>query len=73
MHGLGGSLLSAVLDYARAKGIATVWGDVARDNCRMRELAAGLGFSAEGAADASRVKMVKRLAAKTQLSAASKA
>lgn len=73
MHGLGGSLLSAVLDYARAKGIATVWGDVARDNCRMRELAAGLGFSAEGAADASRVKMVKRLAATPQLSAALKA
>ncbi|MDE2488593.1 MAG: bifunctional acetate--CoA ligase family protein/GNAT family N-acetyltransferase [Alphaproteobacteria bacterium] len=63
MHGLGGTLLKAVVDYAAARGISTVWGDVARDNDRMRDLAASLGFTVESGADVARVKMVKRLAA----------
>ncbi|MFC3068353.1 bifunctional acetate--CoA ligase family protein/GNAT family N-acetyltransferase [Phenylobacterium soli] len=62
-RGLGSFLLQAVVDYAAAKGIATVWGDVARDNERMREVAAHLGFVAEAAHDTARVRMTRRLEA----------
>lgn len=61
MQGLGATLLQAVLDYGAAKGVRTVWGDVARDNERMRDLAAHLGFVAEAGKDAARVKMVKQI------------
>lgn len=62
MRGLGATLLQAVLDYAAEKGIARVWGEMARDNERMRDLAAHLGFTVEAAKDASRVRMTKSLA-----------
>lgn len=63
MRGLGATLLQAVLDYAASKGVSMVWGDVARDNERMRDLAAHLGFTAEAGKDASRVRMVKLIEA----------
>lgn len=63
MRGLGGVLLQAVLDYAVQRGVTYVWGDVARDNDRMRELAAAMGFGAEQAPDPARVRMSRRLAA----------
>jgi acetyltransferase len=59
-HGLGTQLFEAILDYARQCGLQEVWGDVARDNGRMLELAEGLGFRREGASDLARVRVVKR-------------
>lgn len=44
-HGLGGILLQTVLDYAAARGLREVWGDIARENSRMLDLARALGFS----------------------------
>jgi acetyltransferase len=61
-HGLGSRLLGEVLGYAEAKGLTRVWGDVARDNTRMLEVAEALGFRREAAADAARVRVVKALA-----------
>lgn len=61
MHGIGRMLLEAVLDYARARGLKTVWGDMARENERMRELAAELGFRPKAAPDPARVRMEKAL------------
>ncbi|WP_374470011.1 GNAT family N-acetyltransferase [Phenylobacterium sp.] len=60
-RGLGGLLLRAVLDHARARGIKEVWGDVARHNDRMLELAENLGFGRRAGEDVARVKVVKRL------------
>lgn len=45
-HGLGGLLLQAVLDYAAERGLREVWGQVARENRPMLDLAAALGFTA---------------------------
>lgn len=50
-HGLGGRLLQAILDYAAGRGARQVWGDVARDNGRMLELAQALGFHRQDGAD----------------------
>ncbi|HEY8616338.1 bifunctional acetate--CoA ligase family protein/GNAT family N-acetyltransferase [Phenylobacterium sp.] len=60
-RGLGGLLLRAVLDHARARGVKEVWGDVARHNDRMLELADNLGFGRRAGEDVARVKVVKRL------------
>ncbi|MCR5881060.1 bifunctional acetate--CoA ligase family protein/GNAT family N-acetyltransferase [Phenylobacterium sp. J367] len=60
-RGLGGLLLRAVLDHAKARGIKEVWGDVARHNDRMLELAENLGFGRRTGDDVARVKVVKRL------------
>jgi acetyltransferase len=60
-RGLGGLLLRAVLDYARGRGIRQVWGDVARRNARMLELAEELGFGRTRHEDMTRVKVVKDL------------
>jgi acetyltransferase len=57
-HGLGGYLLQAVLDYAAARGVREVWGDVARDNGRMLELARELGFRREESEDPGRFRVV---------------
>jgi len=61
MRGLGGALLQAVLDYAKRRGLSKVWGDVARDNKRMRDLAGALGFATEAAREAVRVRVVKAI------------
>lgn len=62
-HGLGGLLLQAVLDYAAARGLREVWGDVARENSRMLQLSRDLGFTV-GAADddPARVCVVRKVA-----------
>jgi acetyltransferase len=60
-HGLGTRLLSEVLAYADGKGLKQVWGDVARDNARMLEVAKGMGFRREVGADPARVRVVKAL------------
>jgi acetyltransferase len=50
-HGLGRILLQALLDYAAARGLREVWGDVARENARMLDLARDLGFAAAPSSD----------------------
>lgn len=57
-HGLGGRLLSGLLAQAAARGAREVWGDVARDNSRMLELAEALGFRREQGEDPWRWRMV---------------
>jgi acetyltransferase len=57
-HGLGGRLFQALLDYAAARGVREVWGDVAHDNVRMLELAHALGFRREAGEDPSRFRLV---------------
>ena len=59
--GLGRLLLSEILDYAAAKGLAEVWGDVARENTAMLTTAKSLGFERRAAEDFTRVKIVKTL------------
>jgi acetyltransferase len=44
-HGLGWSLLSHVIDYARAEGIGLVRGIVLKENHRMLDMCRELGFS----------------------------
>jgi acetyltransferase len=42
--GLGALLLRRLIDYARSRGIAELWGDVLPDNAVMLALARSLGF-----------------------------
>jgi len=61
-NGLGGLLLQAVLDYAAARGLGQVWGQVARANRPMLELATALGFVSEPSkADLSRVRVTRTI------------
>lgn len=60
-RGLGRVLLAAVLEHAAARGVVEVWGEVARGNGRMLDLARHLGFSTLTAADGPWVRVVKRL------------
>jgi acetyltransferase len=57
-HGLGGLLLQAILDYAASRGVRRVWGDVARDNARMLELARMLGFHRQDGEDPTQFRLV---------------
>ncbi len=43
--GLGQYLMRTIIEYARSRGIARVWGDVLSDNRTMRKLCASLGFA----------------------------
>jgi acetyltransferase len=61
-HGLGTLLFDAMADYARRRGVAEIWGDVARDNSKVRRLAGDLGFRFEPGSEPGRVKVVKTLA-----------
>lgn len=56
-RGLGRDLLSALIDHARAKGLKHLWGDVARDNSRMLQLAQSLGFVLKTAEEPDRVRV----------------
>ncbi|WP_304165069.1 bifunctional acetate--CoA ligase family protein/GNAT family N-acetyltransferase [Phenylobacterium aquaticum] len=56
-HGLGHALMTQLIEQARAKGLKSLWGDVARDNPRMLQLADALGFSRHTAEDPARVKV----------------
>ena len=58
-RGLGGVLLQALLDYARARGLATVWGATRRDNAEMIELARDLGFHVRPGDDPAEVRLVR--------------
>lgn len=60
-HGLGRELMAQLIDHARAKGLKRLWGDVARDNPKMLQLADALGFIRHTAEDPSRVKVEKTL------------
>jgi acetyltransferase len=46
-HGYGSLLLNHVLDYAKARGVKRVFGQVLRENHRMLELTKRLGFQRE--------------------------
>jgi acetyltransferase len=43
-HGLGYRLMAELLDYARKRGLKTVFGDVLRMNTTMIQMAKELGF-----------------------------
>jgi acetyltransferase len=43
-HGLGFVLLTRLLDRARTRGIAEIWGDVMRENQPMLQMCRELGF-----------------------------
>ena len=43
--GLGVLLMRRIIDYARARGIHEIWGDVLYENRRMRKLCKDLGFT----------------------------
>lgn len=61
-RGLGRRLMQTVLDYAQARGLRKVWGQVARDNDRMLQLCAAFGMSAEQDDDPATARMTKVLA-----------
>jgi acetyltransferase len=42
--GLGRRLMVRILDYAKARGVGEVFGEVLRENLAMTELCRGLGF-----------------------------
>jgi acetyltransferase len=44
-HGLGFILLTHLLDHARARGLAEIWGDVMRENQAMLQMCHELGFA----------------------------
>jgi len=44
-HGLGFVLLTHLLDHARMRGIAEIWGDVMRENQAMLQMCHELGFA----------------------------
>lgn len=46
-HGLGHVLLKLLLEHARERGLKQVWGDIARENIAMIDVARDLGFKAE--------------------------
>jgi acetyltransferase len=60
-RGLGHAMLSEALDYAKARGVATVWGDIERGNARMLTVANDLGFVHGPADDAALLRATKAL------------
>jgi acetyltransferase len=61
-RGLGRLLLREVLDYAKHRRVREVWGDVARENERMLDMARAFGFRSEpNRGDVSRVRVWRRL------------
>jgi len=46
-HGLGWLLMHRVIDYAKAKGLRRVYGDVLAENATMLQMCAELGFYAQ--------------------------
>lgn len=61
-HGVGRLLLTEILAYGRRRGLREIWGDVARDNDRMREMAKAFGFVDQDNSDLGRVRVSKRFA-----------
>jgi acetyltransferase len=60
-RGIGRALMRLLLDYARGKGMETVWGNVEVENHRMLALASELGFHPVGAAVLGEVKVTLTL------------
>jgi acetyltransferase len=56
-RGLGQRLLEDLLECARDRGLDEVWGDVARDNAAMLDLARTLGFTQTPRNDVARVRI----------------
>jgi acetyltransferase len=50
-HGLGRTLMTTLIDYARREGIGRLDGDVLRENKRMLQLCEDLGFGLTGCAE----------------------
>jgi acetyltransferase len=65
-RGLGGLLLQALLAYARARGLATVWGATRRDNAEMIELARELGFQVRAGDDPAELRLTRPVASSPQ-------
>ncbi|MGA0604081.1 GNAT family N-acetyltransferase [Caulobacter sp. KR2-114] len=61
--GLGHALLSDVVAYARTRGLRRVWGEIARDNHRMLDVAKDLGFRRTPCEDLAYVRAVIDLTA----------
>jgi acetyltransferase len=55
-RGLGEALMRALIDFARGRGYAELWGSIARENTRMLDLALRLGFASGADADPSLVR-----------------
>lgn len=62
-QGVGRMLLAEILSYGQRRGLREIWGDVARDNSRMREMASAFGFVDQNNQDLSRLRVSKRFAA----------
>jgi acetyltransferase len=43
-RGLGWTLMQLIIEYARAEGLKTIWGDVLAENIVMLEMCRSLGF-----------------------------
>ncbi|HSE77410.1 MAG TPA: GNAT family N-acetyltransferase, partial [Alphaproteobacteria bacterium] len=46
-HGLGAFLMRQIIDYARARGVEELFGDILHENAAMRRLCLDLGFTLE--------------------------
>ncbi|HEY8004597.1 MAG TPA: bifunctional acetate--CoA ligase family protein/GNAT family N-acetyltransferase [Phenylobacterium sp.] len=62
-RGLGRLLMKRLLDYAEARGLRRVWGQVARANDRMLQLCAAFGFARSADGDPATVRLTKAMAA----------
>lgn len=60
-QGLGRTLLSALLDHARARKIGSVWGAVATGNTAMLDMARAFGFASERTEDPAQLRVTKVL------------
>ncbi len=61
-QGLGRTLLSALLDHARARKIGSVWGAVAASNHAMLDMAKAFGFTSQRTEDPTQLRVTKALA-----------
>jgi acetyltransferase len=58
-RGLGSLLMRRLIDYARARGIGEMFGQVLRENRRMLSLCRSLGFEETADPDDPAVKLVR--------------
>ncbi|HET9159904.1 MAG TPA: bifunctional acetate--CoA ligase family protein/GNAT family N-acetyltransferase [Caulobacteraceae bacterium] len=59
--GIGGHMLRELMDYARGKGVRTLWGSVLHGNERMLTLTKALGFEPAPHADPRTIRMSRAL------------
>jgi acetyltransferase len=69
-RGLAHLLMSDLIAYARSRGLKRLWGQVARENSRMLEVAASLGFRAQPTVDLAYVRSVLDLATQEEAAGA---